>query len=182
MMSGLGSANSQNATNPRIANVAGNLSEGQAIALIQTVGNNPVMQQRANALTGHLRQQRQIGPNQQVVGFDGGRIFVASNADVAAANRSIGVGRSPGSQPETLVNGLARANVRTLSIQGLTNVNGLLNETQANALYQALNNNAQARQAADALTMDLLIDGRIRADQRVVGLYDGRIVVTPATR
>jgi len=178
MLTGLGGANLL--PNFGVMPIAGSLTEGQTNALVHAVASNPLVQQRANALTQQLRQSGRIGADQQVLGVNSGRVFVASVAQVANAVRA-NTGASFVGQPSDVVSSLGNVNVRNMDIRALSSIEGLMNENQVNAVYKAFNTNAQARRASDLLTMDLLIDGRIRGSQRVVGILDdGRIVVTPA--
>ena len=154
----------------------------QGTALIQAVTGNPLVRQTAAALTQRLRQQNRITPDQQVVGVNNGQVYIATNAQVANATAGVRNTQLQPLQPATMVAGLATANnnVQTMNVQGVTTAtNSLLNQNQLAAVYQSLNNNIQARQAADALTNRLLADGRIRGVQRVIGFQDGRAIVTP---
>jgi hypothetical protein len=174
MLSGLTTVNPQNANVRNIAGVETNLTPGQINALIQAVGSNPQIQRNAAMLTQQLRQRRMIGANQQVVGLANGNALVASNAQIAGAVFT--------PQMTSMVTGLANANAQTLNVRGVTNADLLLNRNQVSALFETINNNPQARQIADRLTMNMLAEGRIRADQRVIGLQNGQLIVTAPSR
>jgi hypothetical protein len=178
MLTGLNGVNVQAANVRTAAGIEANLTGGQINALIQAVGANPQTQQNATALTQQLRQRRLIGQDQQVVGYDNGRVLVATNAQVTAATRANRAAPAFTPQMNTLVTNLAGVNVQALKVQGVTNANTLFNEGQVTAIYDAISASPQARTVADRITMNLLADGLIRGNQRVIGIQDGRAIVT----
>jgi hypothetical protein len=178
MLTGLGGVNLQTAVVRTTTGVGADLTGGQINALIQAVGGNPQIQQKAAGLTRQLRQQRTIGDDQQVVGYDNGRVLVVTNAQVAAAGRANGATTALTPQMNALVTNLAGINAQTFTVQGVTSANTLFNQDQVSALFDAIRNNPQARPVADRLTLNLFADGLIRGNQRVIGVQDGRAIVT----
>jgi predicted P-loop ATPase/GTPase len=80
-----------------------------------------------------------------------------------------------------MTNGLLSVNVQNVNVQNVANVTDSLNNAQVSALIQALNNNPQARAAADALTQRLRREGKIDTTLRVVGFQNGQVIVASAS-
>ena len=178
---GLAGLNLANPNVQGVANLIGTMNAAQATTLIQTVNANPQVRQTASILTQQLRQLHRITQDQQVVGVHNGRVYVATNAQVANATAGVRNGQVTALQPSTMIGGLVTANgtAQTMNIAGVTTAtSNLLNPNQLAAVYQSLNTNVQARQAADRLTLRLLADGRIRGNQQVIGFQNGRAIVT----
>lgn len=174
--------------NPQNVNAQGTivvsdvLNNAQISVLAHAFQTNSQLQSAATALTQRLRQNGQISANQEVVGFQNGR-FVISNGPLAAAGATTSASVSPADMQRNLqsaqamVNALPGLNVQNANIQGVVNASGTMDNAQINALIQALNNNPQARMAADALTQRLQREGKIGASDRVVGFQDGKVIV-----
>jgi len=163
MLNGLTGLNLQNFNVERqqVVNATDQLNQNQVNDLFQAIRSNPQTQQMAQRLTDMLRAQGKLQPNQQVVGFADGRIFVATRVPPI---------------PD-LVSGLANLNLQSFNAQGIVTATDLLNENQVRDLLVALNNNPQARLTAVRLTDQLLSGNRINPDQLVVGFMNGRVLV-----
>jgi hypothetical protein len=163
MFNGLTGLNLQNFNVERqqVINATDQLNQNQINDLMQAIQSNPQAQQMAQRLTDMLRATGRLQPNQQVVGFADGRIFVGARVPPI---------------PD-LVTGLAGLNLQGFNAQGIVTATDLLNENQVRDLLAALNNHPQARQIATRLTDQLLSGNRINPDQMVVGFMDGRVLV-----
>ena len=179
ILNGLNGLNPQNFNFQTAANLSGALDNIQMTALIAALNNNPQFMEVANALTQLLRQQGRIGQDQQVVGFANGQVFVATNAQVAAA---LATGQDLNARVATLINGLASANLPTLNNAVIVNVNSVLGPAQVTQLIQNLESNQQARQVADTLTQQMRAAGRLRPTQRVIGFENGQVIVTTVSQ
>jgi hypothetical protein len=174
MLTDLGTLNMQNfaTTTPTIANATEVLNQNQIQDLITALNSNPQAMQNAQRLTAQLRASGRIRPDQQVVGFLDGRLFVAN---VAAATNAAQLPQ----QAQNLLNGLTGLNLQNFNVSNhhIANANDLLNSTQVQDLIRTLNSNPQAMQMVQRLSDMLRATGRLQPFQQVVGFADGRIVV-----
>jgi hypothetical protein len=163
MLNGMTGLNLQNfnVSRQQVVNATDVLNQNQVQDLINTLNSNPQARQMAQRLTDMLRATGKLQPNQQVVGFADGKIFVAAKVPPI---------------PD-LVSGLATLNLQSFNPQTIVIVTDLLNPTQVTELIVAMNNNPQARQIALQLTEQLLAKNTINPDQFVVGFMDGKVMV-----
>jgi len=196
MVSGLSNLNVQTANVRSIDNVTGNISNNQLAAMYQALNSNPIARRNAQSLTTQLQRQGRIGATQEVIGYQNGTVIVASgsqafaappNGFTAPAANAGTPGNTTGTtmnsaattQTTSLVNTLATANMQTFNAQSIANANSVVNSGQLAGLAKAVAGNPQAKQNADRLTQMLRSQGKIGADQQVVGLQNGQVLVAP---
>jgi len=178
MLTDLGTLNLQtfNATNPTIVNATEVVNQNQIQDLLQALRSNPQAQQNAQRLTEQLRASGRIGPDQQIVGFINGQLFVAHGTGAVTA-----VQLAP--QAQNMLNGLNGLNLQNFNVnrQQVVNATDVLNQNQLQDLINSLNANPQARQMAQRLTDLLRAQGKLQPNQQVVGFADGKIFIGTMT-
>ncbi len=194
MFNGLANLNLQTVNLQNLNVATSNLNNGQVTSLVQALNSNPQAQQNATQLTQQLQQQGKIGPNQQVIGVNGNQVFVADRSLVSR----LGMGQTGGTaggtanpsagnavnlanlppQASAMLNGLNTVNFQNLNVRSVANVTDVVNRGQVSAMLKALNSNPQLQQIAQQLTSRLRADGRIGANQRVIGFMDGQVIIT----
>jgi len=179
MLTDLGNLNLQSfaTTTPAIANATDVLNQSQTQDLLQALNSNPQAQQIAQRLTEQLRASGRIRPDQQVVGFTNGQLFVAPVSGNATAAAPL----TP--QAQNMLNGLTGLNLQNLNVarEQVVNATDVLNQNQVNDLFNALNANPQARQMAQRLSDMLRAQGKLQQNQQVVGFADGKIFIGTMT-
>ena len=84
MMNGLAGFDMQSLQNPQslnvqtVANANTVLNQAQLTGLMQSLNSNPQARQAAQALTQRLRADGRIRPDQEVIGFQNGQVFVTT--------------------------------------------------------------------------------------------------------
>lgn len=176
MLNGLTGLNLQNfnVNREQVVNATDTLNQNQFQDLLNTLNGNPQARQTAQRLTDMLRAQGKLQPNQQVVGFADGKIFIGAMTAAAAVQLP--------QQAQNMFNGLTGLNLQNFNVnrQQVVNATDMLNPNQIQDLMRALATNPQAQQMAQRLTDLLRAQGKLQPTQQVVGFADGRIFV--ATR
>src|SRR5262249_54098993 len=149
--------------------------QNQIQDLLAALRSNPQALQNAQRLTEQVRASGRIGPNDQIVGFINGQLFVAHGTGAVTA-----VQLAP--QAQNMFNGLTGLNLQNFNIerQQVVNATDVLNQNQIQDLMQTLNGNPQAQQMARRLTDMLRAQGKLQPNQQVVGFADGKIFIGAA--